>query len=169
MSLKLTDELINMQFGGGCPICKGDNTLTLKGNPFKRKVECAACGSIFVSHFGLISPKWELIDGSSEYLGKILHPGDWKKLRNGEIDKTEVENRDKQIKEFAGTEKIMIYLSGILVVVCIFVILIVSIFLDYSTLMAASKSLMLVGVILFILACVIIGISLGYNRFIKKY
>ena len=166
--MKLTDKPINMQFGGGCPICKGDNTLTLKGNPFKRKVECTACGSKFVSHFGLISPKWELIDGSSEYLGKVLHPGDWKKLRKGEIDKTEVENRDKQIKESAGTEKIIGYLIGTFVVFSLFAIFIVSISLDYSSTIAMAKSFMVLAVMLIILGCLIIGISLVLNLLIKK-
>lgn len=166
--MKLTDKPINIQFGGGCPICKGDNTLTLKGNPLKRKVECAACGSKFVSHFGLASPKWELIDGSSEYLGKVLHTGDWKKLRKGEIDKTEVENRDKQIKESAGTEKIIGYLIGTFVVISLFAIFIVSISLDYSSIIAMAKSFMLLAVMLIILGCLIIGISLVLNLLIKK-
>lgn len=166
--MKLTDNPINIQFGGGCPICKGDNTLTLKGNPLKRKVECAACGSKFVSHFGLISPKWELIDGNSEYLGKILHPGDWKKLRKGEIDKIEVENRDKQIKESAGTEKIMSYSFGIFVVISLFVIFIISISLDYSSYIEIATSFMVLAVMLLILGCLIIGISLVLNLLIKK-
>ena len=159
--MKLTDKPINMQFGGGCPICKGDNTLTLKGNPFKRKVECTVCGSKFVSHFGLISPKWELIDGSSEYLGKVLHPGDWKKLRKGEIDKTEV---DKS----AGTERIINYSIGIFVVISLFAIFIVSISLDYSSIIAVATSFMVLAVMLIILGCLIIGISLLLNLLIKK-
>jgi len=166
--MKLTDKPINMQFGGGCPICKGDNTLTLKGNPLKRRLECTACGLIFVSHFGLTSPKWELTEGSSEYLGKILHPGDWKKLRKGEIDKTEVENRDKQIKESAGTEKIINYSIGIFVVISLFAIFIVSISLDYSSIIAMATSFMVLAVMLIILGCLIIGISLVLNLLIKK-
>ena len=110
--MKLTDKPINIQFGGGCPICKGNDTLTVGGSVFKRSVECTACGSKFVSHFGLTSPKWELIDGSSEYLGKVLQQSDWKKLRKGEIDKTDVENRDKQIRESHKTEKILSYLTN---------------------------------------------------------
>lgn len=167
--MKLTDKPINIQFGGGCPICKGDNTLTLKGNPFKRRLECTACGLIFVSHFGLTSPKWELTEGSSEYLGKILHPGDWKKLRKGEIDKTEVENRDKQIKESAGTEKIMIYLSGILMVIILFVAYFVANILSISFgYIAVARSLMVLAVMLLILSCLLIGIPIIFKRLMNK-
>lgn len=94
--------------------------------------------------------------------------GDWKKLRNGEIDKMDVEHRDKQIRESRKTEKSLSYLIGIVVLVGLSAVLIVSISLDYSTLMAASKSLMLVGVMFLILGCVVIGISIGLKRFMKK-
>ena len=166
--MKLTDKPINIQFGGGCPICKGNDTLTIGGNVFKRSVECTACGSKFESRFGLTSPKYELVEGSSEFFGKELVIGDWKKLRNGEVDKTEVENRDKQIKESRKTEKSLSYLIGIVVLVGLSAVLIVSISLDYSTLIAASKSLMLVGVMFLILGCVVIGILIGLKRFMKK-
>jgi len=91
-----------------------------------------------------------------------------KKLRNGEIDKMDVEKRDKQIRESRKTEKSLSYLIGIVVLVGLSAILIFSISLDYSTLMAASKSLMLVGVMFLIMGCVVIGISIGLNRFMKK-
>ena len=166
--MKLTDKPINIQFGGGCPICKGNDTLTIGGSIFKRSVECTACGSKFKSHFGLTSPKYELVEGSSEFFGKELEIGDWKKLRKGEIDKTDVENRDKQIRESHKTEKILSYLIGSAVLVGLSAVLIVSISLDYSTLIAASKSLMLVGVMFLILGCVVIGISIGLKRFMKN-
>ena len=79
-----------------------------------------------------------------------------------------VENRDKQIRESRKTEKSLSYLIGIVVLVGLSAVLIVSISLDYSTLMAASKSLMLVGVMFLILGCVVIGISIGLKRFMKK-
>lgn len=91
-----------------------------------------------------------------------------KKLRNGEIDKMDVEKRDKQIRESRKTEKSLSYLIGIVVLVGLSAVLIVSISLDYSTLIAASKSLMLVGVMFLILGCVVIGISIGLNRFMKN-
>ena len=166
--MKLTDKPINIQFGGGCPICKGNDTLTIGGSIFKRSVECSACGLKFESRFGLTSPKYKLVEGSSEFFGKELEIGDWKKLRNGEIDKMEVENRDKQIRESRKTEKNLSYLIGIVVLVGLSAVLIVSISLDYSTLMAASKSLMLVGVMFLILGCVVVGISIGLKRFMKK-
>lgn len=91
-----------------------------------------------------------------------------KKLRNGEIDKMDVEKRDKQIRESRKTEKSLSYLIGGAVLVGLSAVLIVSISLDYSTLIAASKSLMLVGVMFLILGCVVIGISIGLNRFMKN-
>ncbi len=91
-----------------------------------------------------------------------------KKLRNGGIDKMDVEKRDKQIRESRKTEKNLSYLIGIIVLVGLSAILIFSISLDYSTLMAASKSLMLVGVMFLIMGCVVIGISIGLKRFMKK-
>lgn len=94
--------------------------------------------------------------------------GDWKKLRNGEIDKMDVEKRDNQTRESRKTEKSLSYLIGIVVLVGVSAILIFSVSLDYSTLMAASKSLMLVGVMFLIMGCVIIGISMGLKRFMKK-
>jgi len=90
------------------------------------------------------------------------------KLRNGEIDKMDVEKRGKQIGESRKTEKSLSYLIGTVVLVGLSAILIFSISLDYSTLMAASKSLMLVGVMFLIMGCVVIGISIGLNRFMKK-
>ncbi|MCK4735465.1 MAG: hypothetical protein KAT65_23630 [Methanophagales archaeon] len=66
------------------------------------------------------------------------------------------------------TEKKINYLIGIVVVICLSAILAFSISLDYSTLMATSKSLMLVGVMFLILGCVVIGISIGIKRFMKK-
>jgi transposase-like protein len=166
--MKLTDKPINIQFGGGCPICKGNNTLTIGGSIFKRSVECSACGSKFESRFGLTSPRYELVEGSGEFFGKELEIGDWKKLRKGEIDKTDVENRDKQIRESCKTEKSLSYLIGGAVLVGLSAVLIVSISLDYSTLMATSKSLMLVGVMFLILGCIVIGISIGLKRFMTK-
>ncbi|MCK4735464.1 MAG: hypothetical protein KAT65_23625 [Methanophagales archaeon] len=68
--MKLTDKQTNNQFGGGCPICKGNDTLTIGGSISKRSVECSACGSKFESRFGLTSPIWELVDGNSEHIGK---------------------------------------------------------------------------------------------------
>ena len=166
--MKLKDKTINIQFGGGCPICKGTDTLTIGGSIFKRSVECTACGSKFKSRFGLTSPRCKLVEGSSEFFGKELEIGDWKKLRNGEIDKIEVENRDKQIKESAGTEKIIGYLIGIFVVISLFAIFIVSISLDYSTYMAVSKSFMLVAVMLIILSGLLIGIPIIFKRLMNK-
>ena len=80
----------------------------------------------------------------------------------------EVENRDKQIKEYCKAEKSLSYLIGIVVLVGLSAVIIVSISRDYSTLMTASKSLMLVGVMFLIMGCVVIGISIGLKRFIKN-
>jgi len=165
--MKLTDKPINIQFGGGCPICKSDNTLTT-GSIFKRIVECNACGSKFSSRFGLVSPKYKLIEGRSEHVGKELELGDWKKVRNGELDKIAIEKRDKQIRESKGTEKILSYFFGIALIVILSVIIVYSISLDYSTLEKTAKSLISIGVMLLILSFIIFGISIGLNRFVKK-
>jgi hypothetical protein len=77
--MKLADMGINMQFGGRCPICNGNNTLA--GSFSKRHVKCNACGSKFEGRFGFGSPKYKLIEGDSEYLGKELTLKEWKEVR----------------------------------------------------------------------------------------
>jgi len=165
--MKLTDRPINIQFGGGCPICKGDNTLTLKGNLFKRRLECTTCGSKFVSRFAIGSPKCELTEGSSEYLGKILHLGDWKKLRKGEIDKTEIENIDKKIKEFAGTEKIIGYLTAILGIAGMFVVLMITIIVSETLFEGIVGLLILTGFHCFFMGCLLLGTGLFFKFILK--
>jgi len=99
--MKLADKQINNQFGGGCPICKGNGTLTaIGGNAFKRSVKCSACGSKFISHAGLLaSPTWELVEGGGEYTGKKMTSNDWKKIRKGMIDKLDAKNIQEYLTE----------------------------------------------------------------------
>jgi len=97
MSILNKNEQINHQFGGGCPICKGNNTLITKGNLFKSSVECNKCGSVFKSSLG----NYELIEGDSKYLGKKMSLDNWKKIRKGMID-----NKDaKTIEEYLTEEE----------------------------------------------------------------
>lgn len=96
--MKLKDKQINIAFGGGCPICKGNGTLTLKGNIYKRHVECSACKSKFKGGFGL-APIWESVEGGGEYTGEKMTSNDWKKIRKGMIDKLYAKNIEEYLTE----------------------------------------------------------------------
>lgn len=69
---KQQDEIMNTNLVfGGCPICGGKNTLNNVGSTFKLCIEYSACGLKFKQRsFG--SPKYKIIEGSSEHLGKEL-------------------------------------------------------------------------------------------------
>lgn len=95
MSILNKNEQINHQFGGGCPICKGDNTLITKGNLFKSYVECNKCGSVFKSSLG----NYELIEGNSKYLGKKMSLDNWKKIRKGMIDNKDAKTIEEYLTE----------------------------------------------------------------------
>ena len=99
-NMKITDKQINNQFGGGCPICKGNGTLTtIGGTAFKRSVECSACGSKFESHAGLTSPTWELVEGGGEYTGKKMASNDWNKIRKDMIGNIDAKNIEEYLTE----------------------------------------------------------------------
>lgn len=132
LTKKLADKAINFWFGGGCPICSGDRTLTCGGSIFnqisKRYVECNSCGSKFKASFGVVLPKYKLIGGSSEYLGKELELGDWKKMRmdnlhemdvakNAIQDPIETKNSEQETKKPSKAENIVIGLFGIVFVI----------------------------------------------------
>jgi hypothetical protein len=91
---KLVDNVINSWFGGGCPICNCYRTLTCGGSILnqtsKRYVECNTCGSKFKASFGVGSPKYKLIVGDSEYLGKELTLKEWKKVREDNLEKKDI-------------------------------------------------------------------------------
>lgn len=98
----LADRAINFWFGGGCPICSGDRTLTCGGSIFnqisKRYVDCNSCGSKFKASFGVVLPKYKLIEGSSEHLGKELTLNEWRKVRADNQGK-------KDIAVYSGPEE----------------------------------------------------------------
>lgn len=66
------------------------------------------------------------------------------------------------------TEKMMNYFIGILVVVGLLIIILVSISLDYSSLIAAGYSLMLIGVMLIIMGFLVIVIPIVFKSLMKK-
>ncbi len=132
LTKKLADKAINFWFGGGCPICSGDRTLTCGGSIFnqisKRYVECNSCGSKFKASFGVVLPKYKLIGGSSEYLGKELELGDWKKMRMDNLHETyvakneiqdpiETKNSEQETKKPSKAENIVIGLFGMVFVI----------------------------------------------------
>lgn len=67
------------------------------------------------------------------------------------------------------TEKMMNYFIGISVVVGLLIIILVSISLDYSSLIAASYSLMLIGVMLIIMGFLVIVIPIVFKRLMNKH
>lgn len=67
------------------------------------------------------------------------------------------------------TEKMMNYFIGISVVVGLLIIILVSISLDYSSLIAASYSLMLIGVMLTIMGFLVIVIPIVFKRLMNKH
>ena len=82
---KLQDGLLNTSLAfGGCPICGGKNTLTNVGSTFKPCIECNACGSKF-EQCSIGSPKYRMIEGSGEYLGKELTVNEWSLVRAGNL------------------------------------------------------------------------------------
>lgn len=132
LTKKLADKAINFWFGGGCPICSGDRTLTCGGSIFnqisKRYIECNICGSKFKASFGVVLPKYKLIGGSSEYLGRELELGDWKKIRTDNLheadvvknvtqDSIETENSEQETKKPSKAEDKVICCLGIVIAI----------------------------------------------------
>ena len=127
---KLQDGIITTGFAfGGCPICGGKNTLTNVGSTFKPCIGCSACGSKFEQR-SLGSPKYKLIEGSSEYLGKELTLKEWVKMTQDMRRVTEVVEGEEEIqehitaegagetpKELSKAENIVIGLFGIVFVI----------------------------------------------------
>lgn len=82
---KLQDGMLNTGLAfGGCPICGGKNTLTNVGSTFKPCIECNACGSKF-EQCSIGSPKYRMIEGSSEHLGDELTLEEWGLVRAGNL------------------------------------------------------------------------------------
>jgi hypothetical protein len=69
---------INAQFGGGCPICKGDNTLDRRKEGEKFLLVCEKCGAAFDNAFlsGL-----KLVRGDRRYRNQTLPVGVWRIIR----------------------------------------------------------------------------------------
>ena len=75
---------MNSQFGGGCPICGGKNTLSNVGRILKPCIECSACKAKFEQSIPR-SPKYTLVEGNSEYLGKEYTLNEWSLVRTGNL------------------------------------------------------------------------------------
>ena len=126
---KLEGIAITNALGGGCPICGRKNTLTYVGGVFKGCVECSVCGSKFEQcSFGL--PKYKLIEGSSEHIGKELTLKEWAKMtqdmrRETEVaegkgetqEHTKAEGIGEEPKESSKAENIVIVFLGIIFVI----------------------------------------------------
>lgn len=69
---------INAQFGGGCPICKGDNTLDRRKEAGRFLLVCEKCGAAFDNAFlkGL-----KLVRGDRRYRNQTLPVGVWRIIR----------------------------------------------------------------------------------------
>jgi hypothetical protein len=69
---------INTQLGGGCPICKGENTLDRRREGGKYLLVCEKCGAAFDNAFfsGL-----KLVRGDRRYRDQTLPAGVWRIIR----------------------------------------------------------------------------------------
>lgn len=88
---KIQDGMMNTDLVlGGCPICGGKKTLTNVGSTFKPCIECSACG-LKLKQCSIGSPKYKLIEGSSEHLGKELTLKEWSLVRTGNLEGADVQ------------------------------------------------------------------------------
>jgi len=68
----------NSQFGGGCPICKGENTLDRKRAQREIHAICEQCGAVFKV---IIPHGIKLIEGDDRYIGKTFPTSVWRMVR----------------------------------------------------------------------------------------
>lgn len=94
----LQGRVMTTVFGGGCPICGSKNRLTNVGGVFKPCLECSACGSKFKQR-SLGSPKYKLIEGSSDHLGKELTLKEWAKMTQDMRRETKVAEGEGETQE----------------------------------------------------------------------
>ncbi len=81
LSIDISDvqkKTFNVQFGGGCPLCKGNNTLNRKQTGKEIHAVCEDCGAVFDNIFinGI-----KLIKGDERYLNQILPINVWRMIR----------------------------------------------------------------------------------------
>jgi hypothetical protein len=69
---------LNAQFGGGCPICKGDDTMDRRSEDGKILLVCEKCGAAFDNVFfkGL-----KMVSGDRRYLDQTLPTSIWRIVR----------------------------------------------------------------------------------------
>lgn len=68
----------NTLFGGGCPICKGDNTLDRKRVQGEMYAVCEQCGAVFKS---VIPHGIKLIEGDERYIDMTFPINVWRTVR----------------------------------------------------------------------------------------
>jgi len=68
----------NTQFGGGCPICKGDNTLDRERIQGEMHAVCEQCGAVFKS---IIPHGIKLIEGDERYIDMTFPINVWRIVR----------------------------------------------------------------------------------------
>lgn len=68
----------NGQFGGGCPICRGDNTLDRKRIQREMHAVCSQCGAVFK---GVIPDGIKMVEGGGGYAGEIFPINVWRMIR----------------------------------------------------------------------------------------
>lgn len=147
---------LNLQFGGGCPICKGDNTLDRKSEDGKILLVCEKCGAAFDNVFfkGL-----KMVSGDRRYLDQTLPTSVWRIVRLLSAEDSLLASYSDGSVKFFATE------SGVIRVKK------TATLLKYSDISAISLATVwmlsvyhLVGVLLFFIvgiASVLMGLSLG--------
>lgn len=68
----------NTQFGGGCPLCKGVNSLDRRLLEGEIHVVCENCGAVFKN---LLFKGIRLVEGGGKYLGETLPLNVWRMIR----------------------------------------------------------------------------------------
>ncbi|MBN2014582.1 MAG: hypothetical protein JW778_05335 [Candidatus Altiarchaeota archaeon] len=68
----------NAQFGGGCPLCKGVNSLDRRKLEGEMHVVCENCGAVFKN---LLFRGIQLIKGGEKYLGETMPLNAWRMIR----------------------------------------------------------------------------------------
>lgn len=75
---EMQKKSFNSYFGGGCPICKADNSLDRRKIEDRVLVVCGVCGASFE---GILFKGIKLVSGSSDYVDKILSLNTWRIIR----------------------------------------------------------------------------------------
>jgi hypothetical protein len=69
---------LNFQFGGGCPICKGNNTMDRRSEGGKILLVCESCGAAFDN---VLFKGLKMVAGDQRYIGQTLPTSVWRVVR----------------------------------------------------------------------------------------